>query len=147
MSRGADSRSEKAPGAAADVAESSIDVLTVQKYVNYAVLTIQKYANFTSLTVQKYANFTSLTVQKYAFLLKIHKKRLIMAREVLMLRRKAYENLIDWKKTKEHETLLIKGARQIGKTFLVREFGKNEYKSFIEINFLKNPDLKAIFDG
>ena len=64
-----------------------------------------------------------------------------------MLRRKAFQNLVDWKKTKKHETLLIKGARQIGKTFLVREFGKNEYKSFIEINFLKNPDLKAIFEG
>lgn len=64
-----------------------------------------------------------------------------------MLRRKAYENLLEWKNTKVHETLLIKGARQIGKTFLVREFGKNEYKSFIEINFLKNPDLKAIFEG
>lgn len=56
-----------------------------------------------------------------------------------MLRRKAYENLLEWKKTKQNETLLIKGARQIGKTFLVRQFGQNEYKSFIEINFLKNP--------
>ena len=64
-----------------------------------------------------------------------------------MLRRKAYENLLEWKKTKQNETLLIKGARQIGKTFLVRQFGQNEYKSFIEINFLKNPDFKAIFEG
>lgn len=64
-----------------------------------------------------------------------------------MLRRKAYEDLLNWKKSKKGETLLIKGARQIGKTFLVREFGKNEYKSFIEINFLKNPSLKSIFDG
>ena len=64
-----------------------------------------------------------------------------------MLRRKLYADLLDWKNSKKHETLLIKGARQIGKTFLVREFGKNEYKSFIEINFLKNPNLKAIFDG
>ena len=64
-----------------------------------------------------------------------------------MLRRKAYENLLEWKKTKQNETLLIKGARQIGKTFLVRQFGQNEYKSFIEINFLKNPDFKSIFEG
>ena len=35
----------------------------------------------------------------------------------------------------------------MGKTYLVREFGKNEYESFIEINFLKNPGLKAIFEG
>ena len=64
-----------------------------------------------------------------------------------MLRRKAYDDLLKWKNQKKHETLLIKGARQIGKTYLVREFGKKEYESFIEINFLKNPGLKAIFEG
>ena len=42
---------------------------------------------------------------------------------------------------------MIKGARQVGKTYLVREFGKNEYESFIEINFIKNPNLKDIFSG
>ncbi len=43
--------------------------------------------------------------------------------------------------------LMIKGTRQVGKTFLVREFGKNEYESFIEMNFIKNPNLKEIFSG
>ena len=42
---------------------------------------------------------------------------------------------------------MIKGARQVGKTYLVREFGKREYESFIEINFLKSPELKNIFSG
>ena len=42
---------------------------------------------------------------------------------------------------------MIKGARQVGKTYLVREFGKNEYESFIEINFIKNKELKEIFGG
>lgn len=46
-----------------------------------------------------------------------------------------------------HNCLMIKGARQVGKTFLVREFGKNEYESFIEINFIKNQKLKEIFEG
>ena len=64
-----------------------------------------------------------------------------------MLRRKAYDDLLKWKNQKKHETLLIKGARQIGKTYLVREFGKNEYENYIEINFLKNPGLKSIFEG
>ena len=40
---------------------------------------------------------------------------------------------------------MIQGARQVGKTFIIREFGKKEYKSFIEINFIKNPQLKEIF--
>ncbi|MGN1341038.1 MAG: AAA family ATPase, partial [Oscillospiraceae bacterium] len=46
-----------------------------------------------------------------------------------------YDRLLDWKNTKSKECLLIKGARQVGKTYLVRQFGKNEYESFIEINF------------
>ncbi len=36
---------------------------------------------------------------------------------------------------------MIKGARQVGKTFLIREFGRNEYESFIEINFIIQKDL------
>ena len=42
---------------------------------------------------------------------------------------------------------MIKGARQVGKTFIVREFGVNEYSSFIEINFIKQKELKDIFSG
>lgn len=64
-----------------------------------------------------------------------------------MLKRKVYEVLLDWKENRGKECLLLKGARQIGKTYLVEQFGKNEYESFIEINFLKQPGLKAIFDG
>lgn len=64
-----------------------------------------------------------------------------------MLRRKAYDDLLKWKRTKSKECLLIKGARQIGKTYIVREFGKKEYKTFIEINFMQKPSLKSIFEG
>ena len=42
---------------------------------------------------------------------------------------------------------MIKGARQVGKTYIVREFGNKEYKSFIEINFIKSKELIQIFDG
>lgn len=64
-----------------------------------------------------------------------------------MLKRKMYDYLLNWKTTKEKECLLIKGARQIGKTYLVREFGKSEYESFIEINFHSQNSLKTIFEG
>lgn len=64
-----------------------------------------------------------------------------------MLRRKIYESLRKWKESRGNECLLIKGARQIGKTYLVEQFGKNEYESFIGINFLKQPESKAIFAG
>lgn len=64
-----------------------------------------------------------------------------------MLRRKIYDELLTWKENRGRECLVIKGARQIGKTYLVELFGKNEYESFIELNFLKQPSLKSIFDG
>lgn len=64
-----------------------------------------------------------------------------------MLKRKLYDKLLDWKKNKPQECLLIRGARQVGKTYLVRAFGKAEYESFIEINFLERPALKVIFEG
>lgn len=64
-----------------------------------------------------------------------------------VLKRKMYEKLLEWKNTKKKECLLIKGARQVGKTYLVREFGKKEYESFIEINFHMHSALKVIFEG
>lgn len=64
-----------------------------------------------------------------------------------MLKRKAYSYLLQWKASHQKKCLMVKGARQVGKTYLIREFGKNEYDSFIEINFIKNPLLKEIFRG
>ena len=64
-----------------------------------------------------------------------------------MLKRKMYDFLKEWKACHKNECLFIKGARQIGKTYLVESFGKAEYKSFVEINFLKSPGLKLIFEG
>ena len=64
-----------------------------------------------------------------------------------MLKRKAYSSLLEWKKKHDKKCLMVKGARQVGKTFLIREFGKREYQSFIEINFIKNPSTKDIFEG
>lgn len=65
----------------------------------------------------------------------------------MLLRRSAYQALLDWKNQPEHLALLITGARQVGKTFLVREFGKAEYQCFLEINFIETPSAMTIFDG
>ena len=46
-----------------------------------------------------------------------------------MLQRKAYSMLMNWKKKPDKKALMVNGARQVGKTFLVREFGKREYES------------------
>lgn len=62
-----------------------------------------------------------------------------------MLKRKIDLYLNNYYATNRN-ALLITGARQIGKTYSIREFGKT-FKSFIEINFLENPDMIAIFKG
>jgi len=64
-----------------------------------------------------------------------------------MLQRKLYKDLLSWKNKKNKKCLLIKGARQVGKSYLVKAFGENEYESFIEINFYKDPHLKEIFSN
>jgi predicted AAA+ superfamily ATPase len=64
-----------------------------------------------------------------------------------MLHRRILQDLINWKTNKKNECLLVKGARQIGKTFIIDKFGREFYKNYIYINFLENPNLKAIFDG
>lgn len=68
-----------------------------------------------------------------------------------MLRRKIYGDLLEWKSKRKEERikkcLLVKGARQVGKSFIIKEFGKNEYKSFVCIDFFRQPALKSIFDG
>ena len=62
------------------------------------------------------------------------------------LRRKIDDYLIEWKKNENRLPLIIKGARQIGKTNAIRNFGKNNYKTFIEINFALQPQFKTIFE-
>lgn len=64
-----------------------------------------------------------------------------------MLKRKVYDTLLEWKNKKHQECLLVNGARQIGKSFIIREFGKKNYKSYIEINFYEHPEYNKIFDG
>lgn len=61
-----------------------------------------------------------------------------------MLKRKILEELFSWKKNKNKSALLLSGARQVGKTFIVREFAKS-YKRFVEINFEKDPFFKSAF--
>ena len=64
-----------------------------------------------------------------------------------MLKRKITEFLKQWKATKRNECLLVRGARQIGKTFIIEDFGHNDYESFVEINFELQPSLKTAFEG
>ncbi len=61
------------------------------------------------------------------------------------LKRKAYGELLAWKSGKTRQALLVTGARQVGKTYLVREFGRAEYSRFIEFNLATDDATRESF--
>ena len=63
-----------------------------------------------------------------------------------MLQRKVMAELNAWKTDVKRKSMIISGARQVGKTYIVRQFGET-YQSFVELNFIEHPDYKAIFSG
>ena len=65
-----------------------------------------------------------------------------------MFKRKIYDKLISWKKESEGKTaLLIEGPRRVGKSTLVENFAKNEYESYILVDFYRaSPEIKSLFD-
>ena len=64
-----------------------------------------------------------------------------------MLKRKIYDYFLQWKQSKGQECLLVNGARQVGKTFIIDKFGKESYAAYTYINLLKNPEFAGIFEG
>ena len=62
-----------------------------------------------------------------------------------MVRRNIFINLLDWKESTSRKVLLLRGARQVGKTYVVRELGKT-FKNFVEVNFEKDKNVARFFN-
>lgn len=62
------------------------------------------------------------------------------------MKRSAYQVLEKWKNKKNRKPLLVTGVRQCGKTYLIREFGKNEFEEVMYFNFESQRSLHSIFD-
>lgn len=65
----------------------------------------------------------------------------------MIFKRKIFSKIEQWKQNHHHEALLIKGARQVGKTTAVREFARANYDNYVEINFEQTPEAKQAFTG
>ena len=63
------------------------------------------------------------------------------------MKRNIYRHLLEWKQSPRRKPLLVQGARQVGKTWLINDFGRREYKDYIYLNFEQNPGLKSLFTG
>ncbi len=63
------------------------------------------------------------------------------------MRRNAINELVRWKSSDERKPMVLKGARQVGKTWLMKEFGKTCYQSSVYFNFDEEEELKSIFEA
>ena len=61
------------------------------------------------------------------------------------MERKIYQELLNWKNTNIKKPLMVIGARQIGKTYIINEFCKKEFKEYIYINLLEQAEIIKIF--
>lgn len=63
------------------------------------------------------------------------------------MKRSLYNQLKIWKNDNRRKPLLLQGARQVGKTYLINAFGKNSYSNYIYLNFEEDVELKTLFEG
>lgn len=66
-------------------------------------------------------------------------------RVILDMERKLFSKLENWKDKKKRKPLIIQGARQVGKTWIMKEFGKRYFKNTVYINFDNNDVMKKVF--
>ena len=62
-----------------------------------------------------------------------------------MLKRSLYDALLNWKANNHQKALMVDGPRQVGKTFLLEEFGRREYRDLVKIDFLVDEDARRRF--
>lgn len=64
-----------------------------------------------------------------------------------MLKRKIMNDLLKWKEGSHDKVLVVKGLRQVGKTYIINQFCRENYKNVVYINFKEQKEIRSIFDG
>ena len=62
------------------------------------------------------------------------------------MRRKAIEQLAAWKERDDRKPMILKGARQVGKTWLMKAFGEKYYDNYVYVNFDEEDEIKSLFE-
>lgn len=73
-------------------------------------------------------------------------KRSIECPDICVMKREIYARLVEWKSRRNHKPLVVDGARQVGKTHIIKEFGKEEYANCAYVNLDKDNVAKSIFE-
>ena len=66
---------------------------------------------------------------------------------MILMKRNAIQALIKWKNSEDRKPMVLKGARQVGKTWLMKSFGRDYYDNFVYFNFDEEDELKSIFEA
>lgn len=61
------------------------------------------------------------------------------------MKRSIYTQLLEWKDSPDRKPLMLYGARQVGKTYILKEFGRNEFANIVYVNCYKNPAIESLF--
>jgi hypothetical protein len=71
----------------------------------------------------------------------------IINKRMRVLKRVISTKLLDWKKSARRKPLILQGARQVGKTYILKEFAAAEYENYLYINFEENANIRHFFDS
>ena len=115
-------------------------------FFNYS---FEKIASSLYYSFEKYAYKCQYSYEKYAntCFLPLFKCIIKTKGEYKMLERKILNDLIKWKNDPNKGALIVKGARQVGKTFIIDKFARENYENYIYINFIENENYQTIFEG
>ena len=89
---------------------------------------------------------TEIKPIKVSNLIKNSCKKCLIYIFLATMKRTIYKNLLLWKQSQYKSHLIVKGARQMGKTFIIKGFGENEFPSSHVFNFEKDKQLAVIFE-
>ena len=63
------------------------------------------------------------------------------------MERYVFSNLIDWVKSERRKPLLLRGARQVGKTWLVEKLARDKFEFYLKVDFEENSEFVSLFSG
>lgn len=109
----------------------------LQKMLFYIILFVLLQATF----VQKSVNNANFVVQK-----NVNDTCCFVQKNVLKMEREVYNQLIIWKKSPQRKPLILNGARQVGKTWLLHEFARREYKKVAAFSLDRHVQARGVFE-
>jgi len=62
------------------------------------------------------------------------------------MKREIEQTLLEWKLRLNRKPLILRGARQVGKTFTIEQFAKERFENYVKINLEEKPELRKLFD-